>query len=428
MRNDFLRLGLLKEEFLLSPDVMEDLYKIFNTSEPVFATAQKIASNSVTYEIVENVAVISVDGAMYKKDMSGMCMSVASYQEIMSFTTKAEADTNVAKILYRVTTVGGTAAGIDPLEEMIANCTKETAVIFEDVGASAGIYAFSACDKMFATEMTEVGSIGVVSGFMKKGGADEVEYITSSRAKNKVTDLSTTAGKAKYLKKLDKREEKFYSVVQKNTGFTAEKIEKVFDNGDTIFAQEATDEGFLQGVTTFQLLLDSMVSGETLGVNPDLEQVKASASNQNLKQGESMSEQTYTKESFEALENTHAEALKGVNTQLTTLDEALVKMTAIADDATEKLTSLTKTVDEKEKATPEIMAMAFSKGVNEETLTNMAMSNTLKDAKVAMVDGMSSDGAFGANVDDKNTNAKAEDNKEEFQAKCDKLGVVIVQS
>ena len=167
MRSDFLKLGLLKEEFLLHPNIMQDLYKIFQNQEPLFASVEKIANNSVTYEIVKNVAVISVDGAMYKKDMGGMCMSVASYQVIMQNIKQGENDENVEKILFRVTTVGGTAAGIDPLEEMIANCKKETAVIFEDVGASAGIYAFSACDKMYATEMTEVGSIGVVSGFLK---------------------------------------------------------------------------------------------------------------------------------------------------------------------------------------------------------------------------------------------------------------------
>ena len=58
MRSDFLKLGLLKEEFLLHPNIMQDLYKIFQNQEPLFASVEKIANNSVTYEIVKNVAVI----------------------------------------------------------------------------------------------------------------------------------------------------------------------------------------------------------------------------------------------------------------------------------------------------------------------------------------------------------------------------------
>lgn len=380
MRSDFLKLGLLKEEFLLHPNIMQDLYKIFQNQEPLFASVEKIANNSVTYEIVKNVAVISVDGAMYKKDMGGMCMSVASYQVIMKCIEEAEKDDNIEKILFRVTTVGGTAAGIDPLEEMIANCKKETAVIFEDVGASAGIYAFSACDKMYATEMTEVGSIGVVSGFLKNKGDDEVEYITSSRAKNKITDITTKEGKEKYLKKLDKREEKFYSIVEKNTGFTAEKIQEVFDNGDTIFAKDAYEAGFLQGVTTFQILLDNMTGAiNTLGVNP------ASATQaikiENLSKGAGM-EKNHTAAEFQALQTQNAEALEKLGTSH---QEALA---AIGNKHKETLSAVVATQVELSK---NIVSMAFERGLEKSVVLEMLTKPDLDSAKLHMVNGMTTD-------------------------------------
>jgi ClpP class serine protease len=412
MRSDFLKLGLLKEEFLLHPNIMQDLYKIFQNQEPLFASVEKIANNSVTYEIVKNVAVISVDGAMYKKDMGGMCMSVASYQVIMQSIKQAENDENVEKILFRVTTVGGTAAGIDPLEEMIANCKKETAVIFEDVGASAGIYAFSACDKMYASEMTEVGSIGVVSGFLKNKGDDEVEYITSSRAKNKITDITTKEGKEKYLKKLDKREEKFYSIVEKNTGFTAEKIQEVFDNGDTIFAQDAYEAGFLQGVTTFQILLDNM-TGEinTLGVNP------ASATQaikiEKLSQGEKM-DKKYSEEEYKALQATHAEALKtlGVSHQ--------ESLTAKDKEYKEALSTV---VAGQVELSKNIVSMAFERGLEKNVVLEMLTKPDLDSAKVHMVDTFSTNVNTQPSVDAK-VNEKEDEKK--FQNRCQAVGITII--
>lgn len=376
MRSDFLKLGLLKEEFLLHPDIMQNMYRIFTSEDPFFATAEKIANNSVTYEVVKGVAVISVDGAMYKKDMSGMCMSVASYQIIMQYIKQAENDNEVKKILFRVTTVGGTAAGIDPLEEMIANCTKETVVIFEDIGASAGIYAFSACNRMYATEMTEVGSIGVVSGFFKNKGNDEVEYITSSRAKNKITNITTKEGRERYLKKLNKREDKFYSVVQKNTGFSAEKIQQVFDDGDTIFAQEAYEAGFLQGVTTFQELLDNMV-GEinTLGVNPASADAQAIKIESNSNKGESMEN---TKE-LQALEATHAEAVQKLNATHTEALQALEK---------EHETKMNEAVASRVNLSKEIFSMAYERGLDKETALSVLDKPSLESAKAFMVDNM----------------------------------------
>ena len=412
MRSDFLKLGLLKEEFLLHPNIMQDLYKIFQNQEPLFASVEKIANNSVTYEIVKNVAVISVDGAMYKKDMGGMCMSVASYQVIMQNIKQAEDNENVEKILFRVTTVGGTAAGIDPLEEMIANCKKETAVIFEDVGASAGIYVFSACDKMYATEMTEVGSIGVVSGFLKNKGDDEVEYITSSRAKNKITDITTKEGKEKYLKKLDKREEKFYSIVEKNTGFTAEKIQEVFDNGDTIFAQDAYESGFLQGVTTFQILLDNM-TGEinTLGVNP------ASATQaikiEKLSQGEKM-DKKYSEEEYKALQATHAEALKtlGVSHQ--------ESLTAKDKEYKEALSTV---VAGQVELSKNIVSMAFERGLEKNVVLEMLTKPDLDSAKVHMVDTFSTNVNTQPSVDAK-VNEKEDEQK--FKNRCQAVGITFV--
>lgn len=412
MRSDFLKLGLLKEEFLLHPNIMQDLYKIFQNQEPLFASVEKIANNSVTYEIVKNVAVISVDGAMYKKDMGGMCMSVASYQVIMQYIKQAEDDENIEKILFRVTTVGGTAAGIDPLEEMIANCIKETAVIFEDVGASAGIYAFSACDKMYASEMTEVGSIGVVSGFLKNKGDDEVEYITSSRAKNKITDITTKEGREKYLNKLNKREEKFYSIVQKNTGFTAEKIQEVFDNGDTIFAQDAYEAGFLQGVTTFQILLDNM-TGEinTLGVNP------ASATQaikiEKLSQGEKM-DKKYSEEEYKALQATHAEALKtlGVSHQ--------ESLTAKDKEYKEALSTV---VAGQVELSKNIVSMAFERGLEKNVVLEMLTKPDLDSAKVHMVDTFSTNVNTQPSVDAK-VNEKEDEKK--FQNRCQAVGITFI--
>ena len=126
--------------------------------------------------------------------------------------------------------------------------------------------------------------------------------------------------------------------------------------------------------------------------------------NENSIKGNSM--EKYTKEAFEALEKTHAEALSAEKTELATTKIALeTANTALATLKSEgeavkvELSTLQAKVEEKNTITEETMKMAFARGVDEKTLIAMAQADSLDNAKLALVDNMNSDGAFGAGGD-----------------------------
>jgi ClpP class serine protease len=423
MRTEVLASQLSHETFMVHPKILDSFVGYLNDGMPNMGTNIKLANNSVEYEKIKHVAIISVDGAMYKKDMSGMCMSVASYQKILELGKQAEEDVEVNKVLWRVTTPGGTVAGINPVEEMIASSKKETYVLYEDLGASGGIYVFSACDYRYATKSAEIGSIGVVSGFYlnKK---KKIEYVVSKRAENKVFDPENKDHRKKYMEKMNKWEQDFYDVVTKNTGLTEQQIEEGFNKGDTIFAEDAVEVGYLHGIKTFDGLLSELLnSKETKVVDTAVPTVQKSNKPAKKIQGENMTDQEImASEPYTKLVASHEE-------QVTALNGSMEKIQASLKDTEGKLVEAQNTIaslNAKQEIIPEVMAMAFDRGVDKKTLVAMAQAETLDKAKVALADSMGSDGAFGASEDDSTSEEHVEANKKVYDEKAKALGITFI--
>jgi len=125
--------------------------------------------------------------------------------------------------------------------------------------------------------------------------------------------------------------------------------------------------------------------------------VKASAQIKKTEEGISMK---YTEETYKALEASNAEALKVESDKLATATKSLSAMTTEKETAITAFATLTESVKAKADMTVEIVAMAHEKNVSQGTLVAMIQAPTLEAVKVAVVDGMDSDGAFGANNGD----------------------------
>jgi len=257
-----IKLSMHNQPFMVDSSFMEKALSILNgngwadVKEP---STTEVANNNVTYEQVGKVAVISIDGAMYKRDMNGSCgETVVSYPAINKAIDTAENDDSVEVIFFRVDTPGGSVAGADETGDKIFNSKKRTVVLYENMGASGGIYVFSSADELYATETTVLGSIGVIVTFIKDEDDKSVAHMVSKRAENKVCNMDGDC-LARIQTRIDKHEQIFYDRVTRNTGFSEKKIMETFNNGDVIFADEAAEAGFIKQVTTFQKVLKMLV-------------------------------------------------------------------------------------------------------------------------------------------------------------------------
>jgi len=251
MRFDTLKARLQSEVFAVEPNFANMVSESLNGEAQAHTD---IAHNSVTYQVIGSTAVIAVDGAMHKKDMSGLCMSVASYDKIIKLIDDAEADDKVSKIVFRVDTPGGAVAGADEVRNRILASKKETITFYDNMGASAGIWVFTASDKIYATETTILGSIGVILTYQEP--KEKTWAIVSSAAPNKFCDIADEGCKNKIQSRLNEYEAIFFDRLTSRFDKPKEKIAEDFNNGATIFAKEAHKLGYIDGVMEFRDLLE----------------------------------------------------------------------------------------------------------------------------------------------------------------------------
>jgi len=257
MRTDQIKMAMHNQPFMVDTRFLDNALSVLNNGAVKDdLSVSKVANNNVTYETIRDMAVISIDGAMYKKGMSGACgETIVSYTDIIKAINTAEADENVKTIIFRVDTPGGSVAGADEVEDRIFNSSKHTITFYENQGTSGGMYIFLASKEVYAAPNTILGSIGVILTMMEDEGDKKVIHMTSSNAENKVCNLGEGC-QERIQARLDVYENRFYDLVIKNTGRTAEDIKTTFNNGDVAFAEKALDAGFIDGIMVFRELLN----------------------------------------------------------------------------------------------------------------------------------------------------------------------------
>lgn len=377
MRGEYFLQYVLGEPMMVSPSGFMKLKAILEADEiPKAMDGVSIANESVAYSEINDIAIIAVDGGMYKKDMGAMCMSVASYESMIKCIDKAESNSSIKTILFRVDTPGGFVAGADEVRERIYTSPKKTITLYENLGASGGMWIFTASDELYATPGTDLGSIGVVVAYEEQDEQDGKRSIelVSKNAKNKRCSLNGDC-KDRIQKKIDEKEEMFFKVLEENTGFKQEQLVEIFDAGGVIKAEDAQSANFIKEVVHFKPLMDRLTSR----VN------SASAQIINHKEGESMSKkETYTLDEVKALEANHAEALEQVNNDNA---EAIKKLNS--DNAVAIEQAIESALVAKMDMTKEIVSMAVDRGLDKESTLKMMDAEDITSAKAILLDNMS---------------------------------------
>lgn len=272
-RGDFIKADLLNQAFILCPAKMQTYMNVL--SEGAIRTEEVgVANNNVVYTVVDNVAIIAIDGAMYKKEFRGACgESVVAYPNIIKAINIAEADNNINTILFRVDTGGGSVAGAEEVRFRIKNSPKKTITFYENLGASGGIWIFTASDEIYAAPTTWLGSIGVVVAYEEEDPETKNKKIelVSKNAPNKRCSTNGDC-KEKMQLMIDEIEKDFFMVLEENTGFKQEQLVEIFQNGGIIKAEIAKEKGFIKDIRQFSVLLGDIKSNKGVrmpGTSPD---------------------------------------------------------------------------------------------------------------------------------------------------------------
>lgn len=138
-----------------------------------------------------NIAVIPVhDTLVHRHTMMNSQSGMTSYMYIRSAFRRAMADDDISGVILHFDTPGGEVTGCGELSQEIfaARGRKPIYAAVEGEAFSAGYYLASAADRIFLTESSGAGSIGVIIKHIDQSGYDAAEGI-------KVTTLYAGARK-----------------------------------------------------------------------------------------------------------------------------------------------------------------------------------------------------------------------------------------
>ncbi|MFA6386150.1 MAG: signal peptide peptidase SppA [Candidatus Paceibacterota bacterium] len=111
-----------------------------------------------------------------------------SSEDITGKIKIANNNPDIKAIIIEVDSPGGSIVAGEEIDTVIKNSEKPVIALIRDLGASASLWAISSADRIYASENSTIGSIGVTSSFMsnaKKNAKDGITYEALSSGKFK---------------------------------------------------------------------------------------------------------------------------------------------------------------------------------------------------------------------------------------------------
>jgi len=191
-----------------------------------------------------------------------------TYAEIDAAVALAEADARVKDIKFKVSSGGGTIAGLFDTLATIQAATKPTSSV-ASLAASAAYALVSQTDTVSASSRAaQFGSIGIAATIDTN---DNEVTLTSTAAPKKRPDVSTGEGRAVIIEELDALHELFVEAIASGRGTTVDKINAEFGQGATLLADQALKRGMIDAVAqpVLKAVKHTLTTTAYGGTNPE---------------------------------------------------------------------------------------------------------------------------------------------------------------
>lgn len=213
------------------------------------------------------IGIVSIKGPMSNRESwFAAAFGAATYPAIRDALVAAAGDTSIKHILLDIDSGGGSVNGVTDVATLISTINdrvKPVTAFTDGMMASAAYWLGSSAEKVYASKVATVGSIGVITTHMEQSKALKeaglgVTVMRAGKYKalaNSVEPLTETA-KAQIQEQLEAAYGVFVQTVADNRNVSYDVADKQMGQGKEFFGATALSAGLIDGVETF----DSVVS------------------------------------------------------------------------------------------------------------------------------------------------------------------------
>ena len=215
------------------------------------------------------IAVIPVYGVLTQRPPQNISGPGGTSTASIANAVKAAANnSSVAQILLDIDGPGGIVFGTSEAADVIyqARAQKPIIGIVNSMAASATYWLGSQCSELYCTPGGEAGSIGVYGahrylGKMLEKDGIETTLISAGKYKTEGNPFEPLSEEAKtaYEMRINEYYTLFIAAVARGRGVNAATVQKGMGQGRMLGAEAAQAENMIDGVITFDALLENMI-------------------------------------------------------------------------------------------------------------------------------------------------------------------------
>jgi len=201
----------------------------------------------------------SVQGLMLRGDLVTFASETPEYletasEDIVYSIQMAEEDPSIRAIILEVDSYGGYPVADEEIADALERATKPTIALVRGAAASAAYYAATGADIIFASQDSEIGSIGTTLSYLDYSQKNKIEGATFNElSTGKFKDMLnedkvlTWEEKQLIMRDLNIMNDNFIEAVAENREMSTEDVRKLAD-GSTMLGKMALEEGLIDRI------------------------------------------------------------------------------------------------------------------------------------------------------------------------------------
>lgn len=197
-----------------------------------------------------------------------------NYDAIMSDLEKAREDENVKAVIMKINSPGGAVYNSEQIYNLILKIKEERQIpvytVMETMAASGGYYVAAASDKIYASNETLTGSIGVImssyslEGLFEKYGIKEQNITTGPMKDAGSMGKDMTEEEKEYFQNLiNSAFDRFVKVVAKGRKMDEAKVRQLAD-GRVYDGSQAKENGLVDEIGDLEKAITDLTNEENL--------------------------------------------------------------------------------------------------------------------------------------------------------------------
>jgi len=207
----------------------------------------------------ENVAVIKIQGEIvsYIKNPDSeesKSDDIVSAEEIVFYLNEAKSNENIKAVILEIDSYGGSPVGSEEIMNAVKRLNKPSIALIRGGGVSGAYLIASVANRVFASEISDIGSIGVTASYLDYSQQDKKDGITYNQlSSGKFKDTGspdkplTAEEKELIMRDIKISHEFFVKKVAENRKLDIAKVKQLAD-GSTMLGMAAKENGLIDEI------------------------------------------------------------------------------------------------------------------------------------------------------------------------------------